>query len=118
MFKNVLLGLSVLCCASAIAQQRIPSFPTLGLALYERPNESPSVAVAQVGEGTPAAAAGLVRGDFVVRLGERPINRVTDVIAALDQLAPGASIEMVVRRGAQEQTLQVTPGPAQYHLSQ
>lgn len=117
MFKNVLLGLSVLCSAGAVAQQPIPSFPTLGLALYERPNESPRVSVAQVGEGTPAAAAGLSRGDFVVRLGERPINRVADVIAALDQLAPGASIEMVVRRGAQEQTLQITPGPAQYHLS-
>ena len=114
MFKNLLFAMSVLYTVGALAQlsPSVPSFPTLGLALYEKPRETPSVSVAQVGEGTPAAAAGLSRGDLVLRVGEQPITKIVDVIAALKQVAPGASVEIVVRRGEQEQTLRVTPGPA------
>jgi S1-C subfamily serine protease len=116
MFKNLVFGMSVLYCVNAIAQQPVPSFPTLGLALHEKLRETPSVSVARVGEGTPASAAGLLPGDLVVRVGERPITKIVDVMAALDQVVPGASVEIVVRRGAREQALRVTPGPAQYFL--
>jgi S1-C subfamily serine protease len=98
-------------CASIFAQlpQRLPSFPSLGFALYEKPKETPSVSVAQVEESSPASVAGFARGDFVLRMGERPITKIVDVIAALNQVEPGASIEIVVLRGDQRQTLRITP---------
>ena len=109
--KATLLALSMAWCANAPAQlsQQIPSFPSLGFALYEKPKETPSVSVAQVEESSPAAVAGLARGDFVLRMGERPITKIVDVIAALSGVEPGASIEIVVLRGDQQQTLRITP---------
>lgn len=108
--KATVLVLSIAWCANTPAQlSRIPSFHSLGFALYERPKETPSVSVAQVEESSPAAVAGLARGDFVLRMGERPITRIVDVIAALSRVEPGASIEIVVLRGDQQQTLRITP---------
>jgi len=116
MFKTLLFGLSVFCTAGALAQlSQPPSFPTLGFSLYEKPKENPSVSVAQVAAGTPAAAAGFSPGDLVLRMGERPVSKITDVIAALNQVPAGASIEIVVRRGEQQQTLRVTPDPRLLH---
>ena len=114
MFKKLLVSLCVLYSTSVLAQlpQRLPGIPLLGVALMERPNDIPGVMVVQVGEGTPAAASGLAPGDFVVRMGERSITTVGDVLAALEELSPGASIEIVVRRADEEQPLRVTPGPA------
>ena len=108
-----LLALGTVWSTHLIAQlsRSIPSFPTLGVVLYEKPKETPSVSIAQVGERTPAAAAGLAQGDFVLRMAERPITKIADVIAALDQVEPGASIEIVVRRGDQQRTMRVTPTP-------
>jgi S1-C subfamily serine protease len=109
--KATLLALSMALCADTLAQlpQRIPSFPSLGLALYEKPMETPSVSVAQVEERSPASVAGLMRGDFVRRIGERPVAKIVDVIAALNQVEPGVSVEIVVLRGDQRQTLRITP---------
>jgi hypothetical protein len=45
-------------------------------------------------------------------MGERSITTMTDVLAALEQIPPGASVEIVVRRGDEERALRVTPGPA------
>jgi S1-C subfamily serine protease len=97
--------------ANTLAQlsQRIPGFPSLGFALYEKPKETPSVSVAQVDESSPAAVAGLARGDFVLRMGKRPVTKIVDVIATLSRVEPGASIDIVVLRGGQQQTLRITP---------
>lgn len=112
MFKKVFLGLAVFWCANVLAQlpQPSPGRPTLGVLLCKVDGKPDVVMVAEVGKGAPAAAAGFLPGDFVVRIGERAITTIDEVIAALDQVSPGASIEIGVRRGDQEQTLRATPG--------
>ncbi len=112
MFKKLFVGLGLLWCAGVFAQlpQRLPGIPLLGVALMEKSNDMPGVMVVQVGENTPAAVAGFSQGDFLIRMGHRAINTAADVLDALAAAPPGASIQVVVRRGDQEQTLDVTPG--------
>jgi serine protease Do len=73
------------------------------------PDGMPGVLVADVGKDTPAASAGIKQGDFVISVGERAIARAMDVAAALADVAPSASVQVIVRRGQQQLTLQVAP---------
>jgi len=111
------LGIVVLSTVTPIATgqapkqftRSLPSIPALGASLVEKRNQTPSVLVAGVGERTPAAAAGLSPGDLVLRMGSHAITTMVDVIAALDQVPPGASIDVVIRRNGQEKALRLTP---------
>lgn len=61
-----------------------------------------------VSEGKPAQAAGLQRGDVIVKLGDFNIGNVQDYMAALQQLDKGQTVPVVVKRGSEEITLKVT----------
>jgi regulator of sigma E protease len=66
--------------------------------------------ITEVFAGTPAAQAGFVPGDLVVRLGGRePVT--TSVIGEVARANPGQPVEAVVLRDGRELTLSVTPGP-------
>jgi serine protease Do len=64
-----------------------------------------SVLVADVPTGSPAEAAGVLKGDQVVRVGDLFVNGVLDVERALIDVRPGVKNEVVVRRGGQEKVL-------------
>jgi serine protease Do len=64
--------------------------------------------VRDVAEGGPGHTAGLERGDLLVSAGGRPVARVDDLMAALDELAAGGRLELGVVRGADERTVAVT----------
>ena len=64
--------------------------------------------VHRVAEGTPAEAAGLTRGDLLVRAGDVPLERVDDLHAVLDRLAPGSQLALDIVRGVDEQQVTVT----------
>ena len=61
-------------------------------------------------EGTPAAQAGLRKGDVLVRFAGRPVKTIHDFVNALRLARPGETVEVVVRREGGEVTLTATLG--------
>jgi S1-C subfamily serine protease len=73
----------------------------LAPALADRIGSPTGLQVAEVIPGSPAAQAGLKRGDVVVALAGRPVLTVTEVQALLVEGAIGVPVEMTVwRNGA------------------
>ncbi len=66
--------------------------------------------VADVIAGTPAAQAGLQRGDVILRFGDRPIDNAHDLPRLVATTAAGATLPTTIVRNGREQTLQVTIG--------
>jgi putative serine protease PepD len=66
--------------------------------------------IQQVSPGGPASDAGLRSGDLVTRLGDRAVRSWEDLVLAIRQVEAGSRVEVRVRRGSAEQTLQVTAG--------
>jgi membrane-associated protease RseP (regulator of RpoE activity) len=70
-----------------------------------------AVTITAVAPGSPAAAAGLKRGDVLTTLDGRWTTNVADVYEATAGAAPGKPVEVVVVRDGKETTLTVTPKP-------
>lgn len=68
--------------------------------------------VERVDEGTPAAKAGLLRGDVLVRVGEAAVGSGLDLERALVDRNPGEKVALVLRRGADEQKADLILDPA------
>jgi regulator of sigma E protease len=66
--------------------------------------------VTEVYPGTPAEAAGLRVGDVLLRLGEQPINS-SQAISQVARENVGQPVQAQVRRGDEELSLAITPGP-------
>jgi S1-C subfamily serine protease len=64
--------------------------------------------VRAVEDGSPAATAGIERGDLLVAAGGRDLARPADLFAALDAVAPGAHLEIRLVRGVEEHAVDVT----------
>jgi serine protease Do len=73
------------------------------------PVESGAI-VEQVEPGSGADAAGVRRGDIIVRLGSDPIENAGDLFGALRDYQPGDTVELTVVRDGEEQTLDATLG--------
>ena len=69
--------------------------------------------VREVLPGTPAAEAGVRRGDIITSLGDNPVASYGDLLGALRDYRPGETIELTIVRGGEEQTLDVTLGELQ-----
>src|SRR4051812_37264584 len=100
----------------ALGRGEAASRPRLGLALAParaaRPlraavglPERDGLLVRAVLDGSPAAAAGIVRGDLLVSAGDRPLLGVDDLFDALEEA--GATLELGVVRGIDEQHVAV-----------
>ncbi|PQE01194.1 signal protein PDZ [Mycobacterium sp. EPG1] len=59
---------------------------------------------------SPASTAGVRPGDVIVGLGDDQVKSVEDLLGALRRSRPGTSQPLVVMRGGQRVTLQVTVG--------
>ena len=70
--------------------------------------ERDGLLVRAVVDGSPAAAAGLERGDLLVKAGERELTTMDDLFDALDDA--GDDLALVVVRGAEERELRVPLG--------
>ncbi|WP_241037047.1 S1C family serine protease [Blastococcus litoris] len=66
--------------------------------------------IVSVEPGSAAAEAGLQQGDVITAVGDRPVTTSTELTAAVRSQAPGATVELTVRRGEQTQTAEVTLG--------
>lgn len=68
------------------------------------------VLVREVEEDSPAARAGIRRGDLLVEAGGRPVTGIDDLYVALDGLDEGQSLTLGVVRGAEDLSVSVTFG--------
>src|SRR5690349_20060046 len=75
---------------------------------FELANER-AVRVESVEAGGPAAAAGVVKGDLIVRFGGEAVNGIDDVHRLLTAARIGAPVALTVLRGAQKRDLAVIP---------
>ena len=63
--------------------------------------------VRSVADGSPAAAAGIERGDLIVAAARRPLYGVDTLYEALDSLSPGDTLQLQVVRGTDERDVAV-----------
>ncbi len=68
--------------------------------------------VTQVTAGSPAANAGLQRGDIIVSIGDQVIDEKRSYINVLFVYQPGDEVTLLVVRGGERLSLQVTLGEA------
>lgn len=68
--------------------------------------------VEQVFEGLPAAEAGIVHGDFIVRVNDRRIQSPSELRSVISQIAPGSEVAITVIRKGEEKTFTVVLGDA------
>ncbi len=57
----------------------------------------------------PAAKAGLLADDIIIKLGDKTIGNIYDYTYALGDLEPNVTYEVVVMRGGKQKKLKVTP---------
>jgi len=67
------------------------------------------VRVEEVQEQSPAAAAGLLRGDIIVELAGRPVAGIDPLHRLLTETEVGLSLEIVVLRGVEKRSFGITP---------
>ena len=66
--------------------------------------------VREVTGGGPAAAGGVRTGDVIVRVGGRRVQEPADVAGAIQDMRPGQTVELEIRRGGETRTLDVELG--------
>ena len=66
------------------------------------------VLIQEVEDGSPAANAGLRRGDLIVAAGGAPVTTIDDLYQAVDGLGTGEALALSVVRGADELSVNVT----------
>jgi S1-C subfamily serine protease len=114
---GVLVVAGVLClgaaAGSALAYFSLRSRPAqaLGPVRWVEPRQLVSEAgflVARVDEGSPAAEAGIERGDIILEVNDEPVSGPLDMTLALEGLEAGDQLELVVQHGDEQRTLAVT----------
>ncbi len=71
--------------------------------------ESGGMAITGVRDGSPAARAGLMGGDIIVKLGPHDIEDVYGYMYALGEFEPGEKVEVVVLRDGKRMVFEVVP---------
>jgi serine protease Do len=88
----------------AVAPPRVARRMRRAVGLPERAG----LLVRGVEDGSPAAAAGIERGDLIVRAGDRDLEGLDALYAALDSVpAAGGALELTLVRGTEDRTVTV-----------
>ena len=72
------------------------------------PNTNGAV-VSAVSPGTPAAKAGLQRGDVIVEFNGRPVTESDSLVSMVVATKPGTTVPITIYRDNQRKTLSITP---------
>jgi serine protease Do len=88
----------------AVAPPRVARRMRRAVGLPEREG----LLVRGVQEGSPAAAAGIERGDLIAASGDKEIASVDELYAALDSLPEDGKLPLTVVRGTDERELEVS----------
>lgn len=73
--------------------------------------QGPGVRLSGVRPDAPAARAGLLAGDVILRVGTHAITNIHDFMFALGDLEPGREVEIEVDRGGKRVPIKVIPAP-------
>ena len=68
------------------------------------------VIITGVLQNGPAAQAGMRPGDVIVRISDKPVGDVVQLLAAVASLKPGAAAVFGISRKGEAQDLSVVPG--------
>lgn len=94
----------------------------LGVEMYPPYNENPQLAksmgldqprgalIARVFEGSPADKAGIKPDDIILEFNGKEVQKYTDLPPLVGQVDPGETVEVVVWRNGERQTIEVTIG--------
>ena len=93
----------------ALESGNAPEHAYLGLQTSDTQNGE-GAEIAQATPNGPAADAGLQAGDVVVKVDGQDVTGANDVASAIEDNKPGDKVEVTVRRGGSEQTIDVTLG--------
>jgi serine protease Do len=63
--------------------------------------------VAEVTPGSPAAKAGIERGDIILELNGKPVNEPDDLSLHIAQTAPGSTVHLILSRNGQTRDIDV-----------
>jgi putative serine protease PepD len=101
--------------AKSVADQLIAgkkvSHPFLGVSITD--SDSGGAKIGSVVSGGPADKAGLVAGDVVTKVGDRPIKGSEDLIGAIQGSTVGSTLQLTVQHNGSEKTVSVTVGEQQ-----
>jgi S1-C subfamily serine protease len=86
----------------------VPDQVTRDIAAQLGLDQAAGVLVREVGQGTPAADAGLRPGDVLTKLGGKPLDTVEDLFGQLRQHRPGDQVTIAVFRDGREQQVTAT----------
>ena len=103
---------ALLCLAALNIQQRLSWSEMEDGVLWKM--AAGEVAAAEVAPGTAGGRAGLQRGDVLLAIGTREIQRVEDVVDVLHTTGSGSSLPYLIRRDKARQlaTINVDPVPS------
>ena len=68
------------------------------------------VIITGVLQNGPAAQAGIRPGDVITRVGNQPVQNVTELLSKVAALKPGKAVDFIVRRQDRTVTVSITPG--------
>ena len=88
----------------------LPQDVSTTLAKQFNVNHPGGALVGQVEPDTPAAKAGLKRGDVILSLNGQPVNSANDLRLRISQTAPGTTVKLGVSRDGKMQDFSVTLG--------
>ncbi len=71
------------------------------------PGPDGGLPVEEVFEGSPAESAGVLAGDLLLEIGDKPLSTRADLMAALGKVKRGESARLRIRRGAEESWVEV-----------
>jgi S1-C subfamily serine protease len=80
--------------------------------------EAEGLLIREVADNSPAASAGLARGDLIVAATGQPVRTADDLFAALRAAAAAGSLELTVLRGTEERTVHVVFGQSGEHATE
>jgi len=78
-------------------------------AVAERLGRRRALVVTSVVEGSAAERGGLLLGDVLLAIGEKPTERVSDLQSALDESAIGVNVSVDILRAGREERLVLAP---------